>query len=145
MKKSQNSEITIPIREMPEKDRMKTIMEVIRQFPGVSDVDVEANQIKVIYDVAFNDFFGFYQEIIDVGLDIPITIAILNIQKMSCISCIAHVEGALADIPGVLNVTVSLSKNNAKVAYLSDVVSIQNMENAVRKIGYQVANSNEKI
>ncbi len=147
MKKSQSSEITIPIRGMFEKDSMTKIAEVIQRLPGVSlvNVDINANRVKVIYDISLIDFIEFYQALINVGLDIPTLIATLNIQGMSCISCMAHVEGALNDLPGVINATVSLSKNSAKVTYVSDIVLIQNMENAIRKIGYQVIKSNELI
>lgn len=143
MKKSQNSEITFPIRGMFEKDSMNKIAEVIQRLPGVSlvNVDIDANKIKVIYDLSLIDFIEFYQVVIDVGLDIPTLIATLNIQGMICISCMVHVEGVLTDMPGVLNATASLSKNSTKVTYVSDIVSIQNMENAIRKIGYQVIKS----
>ncbi len=147
MKKSQSSEITIPICGKYEKDSMAKIADVIRQLPGVSlvNVDIDANKIKVIYDLSIIDFIEFYQVVIDVGLEIPTLIATQNIEGMVCISCMARVEGALTDLPGVVNATVSLSKNSAKVTYVSDIVSLQNMENAIRKIGYQVIKSDKTI
>ena len=48
----------------------------------------------------------------------------LNIASMSCASCVGRVDKALADVPGVLSVSVNLAAETATVEYLEGAVSL---------------------
>ncbi len=56
---------------------------------------------------------------------------------MTCASCVGRVEKALAQIPGVLEATVNLATERARVRHLSGVVSITDLEVAVVHAGYK--------
>ena len=62
----------------------------------------------------------------------------LPIHGMTCISCVAHVEGALSDIPGVIEVDVNLRANTASIRFIDSLTTIQNFKDAVAKIGYTI-------
>jgi Cu+-exporting ATPase len=62
----------------------------------------------------------------------------LDIEGMSCASCVAHVEKALQAVPGVSGVAVNLATNSARVDAASDV-SMAALQAAVAQAGYQVA------
>ncbi|MGU2420462.1 heavy metal translocating P-type ATPase [Burkholderia cenocepacia] len=61
----------------------------------------------------------------------------LDIEGMTCASCVTRVESALASVPGVRNVSVSLATESATVEAAQDV-SPATLAAAVAKAGYQV-------
>ena len=60
----------------------------------------------------------------------------LNIASMSCASCVGRVDKALADVPGVLSVSVNLAAETAVVEYLDGVTSPGDLMAASAAIGY---------
>ncbi len=65
--------------------------------------------------------------------------ATLPVEGMTCASCVAHVEKALKNLPGVTEAKVNLMSGKAAVIYDQGKVGIQDMVKAVEDIGYQVA------
>ena len=63
---------------------------------------------------------------------------VLPIQGMTCASCVAHVEGALKELPSVENVVVNLGTNKASLSYDPVRVSLTDMIRAVDDVGYLV-------
>ena len=61
----------------------------------------------------------------------------LAIEDMTCASCVGRVEKALAQIPGVLEATVNLATERARVRHLAGVVSTADLETAVEQAGYK--------
>jgi Cu+-exporting ATPase len=57
---------------------------------------------------------------------------------MTCASCVAHVEGALKELPSVENVVVNLGTNKASLSYDPVRVSLTDMIRAVDDVGYLV-------
>lgn len=60
----------------------------------------------------------------------------LGVDGMTCASCVAHVEKALARVTGVSAAAVNLATEKVSVRYMSGVASIEAIENAVRGAGY---------
>lgn len=60
----------------------------------------------------------------------------LSITGMSCASCVAHVEKALAAVPGVAHASVNLATESAQVELASGDVSPQQLIAAVLRAGY---------
>src|SRR3990172_7922287 len=63
---------------------------------------------------------------------------VLPIQGMTCASCVAHVEGALKELPSVENVVVNLGTNKSSLSYVPVRVSLTDMIRAVDDVGYLV-------
>ncbi|MBO5130544.1 MAG: heavy-metal-associated domain-containing protein [Oscillospiraceae bacterium] len=61
----------------------------------------------------------------------------LKIEGMMCNHCVMHVQKALAAIPGVADVTVSLEDKSAKVKHSGDVPDIV-FKATVEEAGYQL-------
>src|SRR5262245_45449279 len=57
---------------------------------------------------------------------------------MSCASCVAHVEHALTEVPGVSNVVVNLGLGKASLTYDPARVSVPALVSAVADVGYAV-------
>ncbi len=68
----------------------------------------------------------------------PIKSFSLPVQGMSCASCVAHVERALNDLPGVSDVVVNLGLGKASLSYDPTQVSIPALATAVAGVGYDV-------
>jgi Cu+-exporting ATPase len=68
----------------------------------------------------------------------PIEQCLLPIEGMTCASCVAKVEKALKHVPGVVSASVNFATEKATVKYQPNLVSLDAMKEAVRKIGYDV-------
>ena len=60
----------------------------------------------------------------------------LNVESMSCASCVARVDRAIAAVPGVLDVNVNLAAETATVTYLEGAVTMTDLLAAARDAGY---------
>ncbi|GAB4522830.1 MAG: heavy metal translocating P-type ATPase [Roseibium sp.] len=60
----------------------------------------------------------------------------LNIQSMSCASCVGRVDKALEAVPGVLDVSVNLTAETATVTFTEGAVSPQDLMKASADAGY---------
>lgn len=61
----------------------------------------------------------------------------LQVSGMTCASCVAHVEQALHELPGIHKVVVNLATGTAKVEYVPSLVSIAQMKQAICDLGYE--------
>ncbi len=61
----------------------------------------------------------------------------LDIEGMSCMHCVKHVEEALKELAGVIGVTVNLNEKNAVVELDGDVQDEQLTE-VIEDVGYDV-------
>ena len=60
------------------------------------------------------------------------------VQGLGCAACVAHVEKALKQVPGVTDAAVSLASNSARVDYDADVTGPSDMKKAVQAAGYDL-------
>jgi Cu+-exporting ATPase len=63
--------------------------------------------------------------------------AVLKIGGMTCAMCVKAIEGVLSKLDGITEVTVNLGAEKAYVTYNSDLVTIDDMKNAIEDLGYQ--------
>jgi Cu+-exporting ATPase len=61
---------------------------------------------------------------------------VLDIDGMTCASCIARVERALSSVPGVKSARANLATNQAAVEFAADGASLQALIDAVERAGY---------
>ena len=67
----------------------------------------------------------------------------LPIEGMTCAGCVAHVEKALKELPGVEKARVNLATAQAYVQYQPGQLGIDTLVEAVRNAGYAVATETE--
>lgn len=81
------------------------------------------------------------------GYDVGFQTVDLDIEGMSCASCVRRVEKALQSVDGVRKAVVNLATNRAHVEILKNVATIDALEKAVAKAGYgaKPVNRDEKI
>jgi Cu+-exporting ATPase len=69
---------------------------------------------------------------------------VLPVKGMSCASCVAHVEKALAAVPGVTQVAVNLATESAAVTLAQPVPAAQ-LAQAVDDAGYEVPTESQRV
>jgi sulfite exporter TauE/SafE/copper chaperone CopZ len=62
----------------------------------------------------------------------------LNIGGMTCVNCEKRIDRALSKLSGVVGVSVSYSSGTADVEYRPDVVSVQEIRQAIENLHYTV-------
>jgi len=68
----------------------------------------------------------------------------IPVDGMSCASCVAHVEKALALVPGVASASVNLATEQARVV-LSDPAALAKLGPAIEAAGYSVRNASAEF
>lgn len=72
--------------------------------------------------------------------------ATIQLETLTCPSCMQKVEGALKGLDGIDKDTAKVSFNSSKVKldFDEDKVSIEEIEGAISKLGYDVIKSRVK-
>ncbi|APB38058.1 heavy-metal-associated domain-containing protein [Heyndrickxia faecalis] len=64
--------------------------------------------------------------------------AVMQLETLTCPSCMKKIEGALDKVEGVENVKVLFNASKAKVDFDEGKVSADELKEIVEKTGYQV-------
>ena len=114
------------------------VEKVLRKIDGVSDVQVNladehatfrAPRATLVHAVSAIEKAGY--GVIQEHIELPIT-------GMTCASCSARVEKALAKVPGVLSAQVNLADERAVINSIGTMVDTAALIAAVEKAGYGV-------
>ncbi len=62
----------------------------------------------------------------------------LSIEGMHCASCVARVEIALKNVPGVVDASVNFALESASIRYMPGQATPETLAEAVRNVGYNV-------
>lgn len=136
-----NSEtMLLPIEGMTCASCVSNIERALRKVEGVSEVNVNlaTERAKVLSSNGDLVLSELVQAIKNAGYDVPLERMQLPIGGMTCASCVAHVEGALGDVPGVVQVNVSLATEKASVTFIPGLTGLAVFKEAVGKTGYEV-------
>jgi Cu+-exporting ATPase len=130
--------VALPVSGMSCASCAATIEGALRGLEGVEwvQVNLAAGKVLVTYDPGRVDLQRIAATIADVGYSVARDEVTLEISGMSCASCVAHVEGALMELEGVLKATVNLGLGIARVEYIPDLVPPARMVQAVEVVGY---------
>lgn len=101
--------------------------------------------IVVIVTAAFPKYVGTLiprRPPVQVALTAELTTVSLGIEGMTCEGCAVHLQGALADVAGVLDVRVSYEDSAAAISFdTSAPPSETDLTNAVERAGYKTDTS----
>ena len=64
---------------------------------------------------------------------------ILNVEGMSCPSCVRHIDGALREVKGVREVNVQFEHGQVRVRHDSEAATVNALVEALRNAGYESA------
>ena len=78
------------------------------------------------------------QAIRDVGYDVDIERAKLEIAGIVCVACITAIENALKEVPGVIDESINPVSAQAVIDYDPSVVTLEKIIQTIRSTGYNV-------
>ncbi len=141
MSSQATTELSLPISGMTCASCVSHVEKALKELPGVSGVVVNlaTNKANVTYDPQQVGIARFQQAVTDVGYAVSTAELTLDVRGMTCGSCVAHVEGALEELPGVQDAVVNLGLGTARVQYIPGVVTTSQMKRAVHDVGYEAS------
>jgi Cu+-exporting ATPase len=112
--------LSLPVNGMTCASCVSHVENALKELPGVSNVVVNlgTNKANLNYDPGIVEIADMQRAIADVGYSVPSQEINLQVSGMTCSSCVAHVEGALKDLSGVIEATVNLGLAKARVQYV---------------------------
>jgi len=130
--------ISLPVQGMTCTSCVSHVEGALRELAGVSDVvvNLSTNKASLTYDPALVKVTDLQRAVEGVGYSVPPAEVTLDVQGMTCASCVAHVEGALNELDGVGEVSVNLGLGTARLKYIPGAVTIGAMKRAVQNVGY---------
>ncbi|MFQ6182942.1 heavy metal translocating P-type ATPase [Sinorhizobium meliloti] len=118
---------------------VRRVEEAITAVPGVAsaNVNLATERATVRFD-GEPDTPAVLRAIAKAGYAPRIATEELQIEGMTCASCVSRVEKALKAVPGVADAAVNLATEKATVRLLSGTVDMSALEAAVRGAGYEL-------
>jgi len=108
----------------------------LKSIPGVLDVSVNLAMEQAFVSVgASTSAEALAAAVRKAGYDVSVAEVALQVEGLTCASCVARVEKALLKVPGVLSASVNQATERATVQALS-TVPVSGLKAAVEKAGY---------
>jgi Cu+-exporting ATPase len=128
--------LTLPVHGMSCASCVAHVEKALAAVPGVSSVAVNlATEAATVHGTAL-DAARLRRAVDEAGYEVPTDTLQLAIEGMTCASCVARVEKALAAVPGVLRASVNLASESARVEVVRGVVNARALSAAVQAEGY---------
>jgi Cu+-exporting ATPase len=105
--------------------------------PGVREVNVNlaAETVQVRYELPATPL-ALAEVLRETGYPVRSQKVTLNVESLSCASCVGRIDKALAAVPGVIEASVNLASETASVTYLEGTTTPQALAAAVAEAGY---------
>jgi Cu+-exporting ATPase len=101
-------------------------------------VNLATESARVTFDASQVSIADLVQAIRGGGYDVSTASVTLPIGGMTCASCVARVERAVRKLPGIVEVSVNLATEQARVEYIPGAAGRETIVGAVRGSGYDV-------
>jgi len=136
----QAKKIILPVTGMTCASCVATIEKGLSKLPGVSqaNVNLASEKASIEYNPDKVNTRTLMDTISDVGYGVAVEKTTFSVGGMTCASCVANIENALAKVPGVISATVNLASEKATVEYLSGEASMADFRQAVEGAGYSI-------
>jgi Cu+-exporting ATPase len=133
--------VTLPIEGMSCASCVGRVEKALAAEPGVmtARVNLATEAATVDFDAARTDASRLAAAVAKAGYRVPETETDLTIGGMTCASCVARVEKALARVPGIVAVSVNLASERAHVRVAAHPGLQAELIAAVRRAGYDAA------
>ncbi|MHA2097352.1 MAG: heavy metal translocating P-type ATPase [Candidatus Kariarchaeaceae archaeon] len=153
VEKLKTSKNTFAIKGMTCASCVNTIENYVKNQNGVHDVSVNllSEEAEVEYDSNLVSYENIIRWVDDIGYQAQAMnkaepgLINLDIDGMTCASCVGTIENYLAGLEGVNSVSVNLSTEKAKVEFDEGKIGPRDLIKAVSDVGYAAKLSQEKI
>ena len=138
IRRAPEAKIRVPIAGMTCASCVARVEKALRAVPGVRDaaVNLATESASVAADPAVKPA-DLERAVVQAGYEVPHEEVDLAIRGMTCASCVARVEKALARVDGVLSASVNLATERARVSMLAGT-DVEVLHAAVIDAGYEV-------
>jgi Cu+-exporting ATPase len=118
----------------------------LAETPGVEKaaVNFASEKASVEYDPDKTNLTKLAHAVSELGYAVATKKSIYPVGGMTCASCVAHVEDALKDVPGVISTVVNLGSEKATVEYIEGTAWAE-MKKAVEDAGYELGKEIEGL
>jgi Cu+-exporting ATPase len=132
--------LTLPIRGMTCASCASHVEKALKGIEGVSEatVNLATERARVAVAEGRADLLPLLSAVQDAGYEVGTEKVVLPIDGMTCAACVAHVQEALEELDGVVQVNVNLATERALVEYVPGLVDIEELKRAVSNAGYEV-------
>ncbi|HRP28816.1 MAG TPA: copper ion binding protein, partial [Burkholderiaceae bacterium] len=131
------STLSLPIVGMTCASCVTRVEKALARVPGVDSAQVNlATERASVHAQGRLETGALVQAVERAGYGIASDSVTLDIEGMTCASCVARVEKALTRLPGVTQATVNLATEQAQVTLLGGSVSTAELLAAVARAGY---------
>ncbi|WP_158288841.1 heavy metal translocating P-type ATPase [Rubrivivax albus] len=115
-----NQTLTLPVAGMTCASCVARVERALKKVPGVTGARVNlATEQATVESAAPLDPSTLGAAIVQAGYDVPEQRIKLQVEGMTCASCVGRVERALKKVPGVLAAAVNLAAGTAEVRALA--------------------------
>ena len=117
----------------------ETVSEAVGSLDGVegASVNYATDEGTVEYDPERASLAEIFDAIEDAGYEPRRETRTIEIVGMHCANCSETVEGALADLPGVVRADVNYATDEATVEYNPEAFSVEAAYDAIEDVGYE--------
>lgn len=118
----------------------------LKKIDGVEDANVNfaLEKTKIKYDPDKTDTATFKEKVQSLGYNVVTDKAEFDITGMTCAACANRIEKRLNKLDGVEKAVVNFALESVLVEYNADQVSISDMREAIKKLGYTLEQKQEK-
>ena len=130
--------IDLPLTNPLDRHSATALEQRLLATPGVLDTTVNgaSKTAQITYDPQRTDLAALVAVAQTAGFLVGSASTTLGIGGMYCASCVAMLEQALRQLPGVLEATVNLATEQAHVTYVPGLVSLTGFATAITQAGY---------
>jgi Cu+-exporting ATPase len=134
--KSANEHLELAVGGMSCASCVGRVEDAILKVPGVTGVNVNLATGRASVELGKGDPMAVVGAVEAAGYETVVEETTLRVEGMSCASCVGRVEAALKALPGVLEASVNLATESARVRHLPDLVDAQGLIHGVEAAGY---------
>lgn len=112
----------------------------LQETPGVvsATVNLATEKAAVLLGPEAASLEDLRHSLEDAGYAIGTVDASLNVGGMTCAACVSHVEHALENLTGVMDTSVNLATERARVKYIPGLAGISDFRDALQESGYHL-------
>ncbi|MEJ9230335.1 heavy metal translocating P-type ATPase [Peribacillus butanolivorans] len=117
----------------------------LKKIDGVEDASVNfaLEKSKVTFDPSKANVNQFKEKVQSLGYKVMSEKAEFDISGMTCAACANKIEKRLNKLNGVQTATVNFALESALVEYNPDEVSVPDMKEVIKKLGYRLEQKQE--
>ena len=133
-------DISLPIKGMTCAACVMHVEHALQETPGVltATVNLATERATVSLQPGEMPLDRLRRSVADAGYEIDSTETTLTIGGMTCTACVSHVEHALRSVNGVLDASVNLATERARVNYVPGLAGIAEFREYLEDSGYRL-------